>query len=227
MVCHALLDSPTRGPVCGGCWADLLPFSPPLCRRCGDPLASWRAASLQSGLCARCRRLPSAIDAGRAWGGYDGALRAILHAFKYHHCPGLASPLAARLAEVAADLLDGADMAVAVPLHWRRRLSRGFNQAALVARRLGLPVRRPLRRARHTAPQVSLTAAGRRQNVRGAFRLARWPWTRRQVEGRTIVLVDDVSTTGATLEECARLLKAAGARQVRTVTVARALARPR
>lgn len=181
---------------------------------------------MESGVCARCRRTPSAIDAGRAWGPYDGTLGLVLHAFKYDRCPGLAAPLAGRVAEASADLLAGADLAVAVPLHWRRRLSRGFNQSALIAARLGLAVGRPIVRARHTPPQVTLTAAERRRNVRGAFRLARWPWRRRQVRGRVVVLVDDVSTTGATLEACAKVLKEAGAREVRALTVARALAPP-
>jgi ComF family protein len=108
-----------------------------------------------------------------------------------------------------------------VPLHWRRRLQRGFNQSALlagaVARRYGIPVRSALRRTRATPTQAGLTHAGRRSNVAGAFRVAR-PET---VAGRRVLLVDDVMTTGATASACAAALKRAGARYVALLTLAR------
>jgi ComF family protein len=122
-----------------------------------------------------------------------------------------------------ADVLSGADVVTPVPLHPWRRVQRGFNQADDLARRAGLPVLRALVRTRPTATQTGLSAGARRRNVRNAFGLS--PWLRlstRSVAGRVVVLIDDVRTTGATLEECAAVLKRAGAREVRALTVATA-----
>jgi ComF family protein len=134
--------------------------------------------------------------------------------------------------ERGADVLEGADLVVPVPLHWRRRHARGFNQADDLARSLGLPVVHALRRVRATSPQFGLSASRRHRNVRGAFAPRRRGWLRRRrhdarVEKACVVLVDDVSTTGATLQACAEALKAAGAREVRALTAARALSTPR
>jgi ComF family protein len=123
------------------------------------------------------------------------------------------------------EILGDAHCVVPVPLHPWRRMRRGFNQADDLARRLGVPVLRALRRVRATAPQTGLNAAARRRNVRHAFRLSPFlSRVRRQrlVEGRIVVLVDDVRTTGATLEACAAALKDAGAGEVRALTAARA-----
>ena len=175
--------------------------------------------------CARCRRYDTSVDAGIAAGEYEGALRAIMHAFKYEGRRSLAAPLAARMRDAGASLLSDAHCSVPVPLHPWRRIRRGFNQSSDLARALGLPVVHALRRHRATVPQAGLTAAGRQRNVRDAFRpsgvltrRSREAWLR----GRVIVLVDDVRTTGATLEACARVLKAAGAKEVRALTAARA-----
>lgn len=225
-VCGAMLDRPTGGPVCEACWGSVHLVTPPTCDRCGDPLPSWRAASCARGLCPRCRRRPSAVDRGAAAGVYDGALREIIHAFKYGQRRRLGAPLARLMRAAGAPVLDGADCVVPVPLHWRRRLRRGFNQAARLAEGLGLPVVEALVRTRPTASQTELPAALRHRNVRGAFRLARRSLLGRRpvdLQGLTVVLVDDVVTTGATIEACARVLKAAGAREVRALTAARAV----
>jgi ComF family protein len=113
-------------------------------------------------------------------------------------------------------VLSGADFVVPVPLHWRRRWARGFNQAADLAAGLGLPVVHALRRSRNTPSQTDLPAAARHANVRQAFTVRPEP----DVSGSWIVLVDDVRTTGATLEACARALLDAGARRVMTLTAA-------
>ncbi len=221
--CRQVLDAPRRGPVCAACWSAVHPITPPVCERCGDPLPSWRVISQQLALCPRCRRRPSAIDRGRAIGAYDGALRDIIHALKYDGRRSIAIPLARLMTAHGAAILQGADVAVPVPLHRRRLRARGFNQAAELARALGLPVVDALSRNRPTASQTDLPAGQRHRNVRGAFDPGR-RWLMRkapEVRGRTIVLVDDVSTTGATLEACARVLKAAGARDVRALTAAR------
>jgi ComF family protein len=156
---------------------------------------------------------------------YEGALRGIVHAFKYDGRRSLARPLGRLLREAGAGVLGGADAVVPVPLHAWKRLRRGFNQSADLARTLGVPVRTVLRRARATRAQAGLTPGQRRRNVAGAFTLARWPWpaTPPAVADQILVLVDDVMTTGATLDACARVLKRAGAKEVRTLTLARAL----
>ncbi len=128
------------------------------------------------------------------------------------------------------EILDGADAAVPVPLHWMRRWRRGFNQASLLAGQLPIPVWPALSRVRRTNSQVGLTASARRRNVRDAFSLARrrWPWQvrwRDKIDGRIVVLIDDVTTTGATLEACAEVLCDAGAREVRVLTAARVVGR--
>ena len=217
--CEALLDEPSRGPVCSSCWERIVPFTPPLCRHCGDPLPSWRVISLEAGFCPRCRRISSAISCARAIGAYDGPLRAIVHALKYDNRRSLAAPLAGRMRHSCADVLEGADALVPVPLHRARERARGFNQAGEIARHLGAPVRLALKRVRATPSQTALPAARRHANVRHAFRLRR----RAGVRGLCVVLVDDVSTTGATLEACARVLREAGAAEVRAVTAARVL----
>lgn len=170
-------------------------------------------------MCARCRRHPRSVDRGIAAGLYEGSLRAIIHAFKYERRRSLAPALARLMRQQGASLLDGADLLVPVPLHPLRRLMRGFNQADDLAQRLGVPVVAALKRVRRTGPQAALPAAQRHRNVRGVFELA--SRHRTVVRDRIIVLVDDVSTTGATLEACARALKAAGAREVRALTAAR------
>jgi ComF family protein len=221
--CGEPLERPTAGPVCEGCWRRILPLSPPFCLQCGDPLPSWRSISRSESRCPRCRRRHSAISSARALGAYDGALRDIVHALKYGHRRSIAGPLARLMREHAAELLDGVDVAVPVPLHRARRRARGFNQAEELGRHMGVPARRVLRRTRATPSQTDLPAAQRHANVRGAFAMRR----RADVKGLVVLMVDDVSTTGATLEACARTLRSAGAREVRALTAARVVTRPR
>jgi len=168
--------------------------------------------------CARCRRSRRRITRCRAIGEYNGALRAIVHALKYDGRRSLACPLATRMRERGAWVLDGADAVVPVPLHRSRRWERGFNQASDLAKHLGLPVATLLRRVRHTAAQTTLAAARRHANVRGAF-VATPPVA--DFAGRVVVVIDDVSTTGATLEACARALIEGGVGEVRALTAAR------
>jgi ComF family protein len=221
--CGTLLDHPSRGPVCPTCWQSIRPLTPPLCDACGDPLPTWRAISTDCLRCARCRRRPRFVDRARAIGPYDGTLRAIVHALKYDGRRSLARPLAALIRVRAADLFDDAVAVVPVPLHRSRRRRRGFNQAADLARHLDLPIVHALVRVRATATQTGLPAAQRHRNVRRAFAVT---GAVRSLVGTTIVLVDDVSTTGATLEACARTLKDAGVADVRAVTAARVVAEP-
>jgi ComF family protein len=216
--CDESLEHPTHGPVCERCWRSILPLTPPLCDRCGDPLPTWREVSLPLARCPRCRRTNRFVDRARAIGAYDGALRAVIHALKYEGRRSLARPLGALMQARGADMLEGADCAIPVPLHPSRRRERGFNQAADLARHIGLPARAVLRRVRATPTQTSLPAARRHRNMRNAFAVTRGV---RALIGSVVVLIDDVSTTGATLEACARVLKEAGVREVRALTAAR------
>jgi ComF family protein len=216
--CDAPLEHPTQGPVCARCWTSILPLTPPLCDRCGDPLPTWRAVSVPLERCPRCRRTPRVVDRGRAIGAYEGALRAVIHALKYEGRRSLARPLGALMRQRGGDLLEGAACVIPVPLHPSRRRHRGFNQAADLARHVGMPVVPALRRVRATPSQTGLPAAQRHRNVRDGFAVTR---AAAPLAGATVVLIDDVSTTGATLEACARALKEHGVAEVRALTAAR------
>jgi ComF family protein len=193
-----------------------------VCETCGDPLPSWRVISLEHQRCPRCRRGALHVTRARAIGEYAGPLRAIVHALKYDGRRSVAKQLARRLVVHGADVLDGAEAVVPVPLHRSRKRARGFNQAAEIARHLPLPVQHALKRVRATRSQTDLPAAKRHANVRDAFAVRR----RADVKGQVVVLVDDVSTTGATLDSCARALLDAGAKEVRALTAARVVSRP-
>jgi ComF family protein len=220
--CHAVLDAPTRSPACDACWRTLRAFTPPLCDRCGEPVA---------GVGGRHGCAASVLTCCRAIGWYEDVLRDLIHAVKYDERRTLATALAPLLIRTAGELIGPGVLLVPVPLHPWRHWSRGFNQADDIARALGrhaqgVSVVHALRRARHTRPQSDLDAEARRRNVRGAFALAgstRWSRRRRadRLADRPVVLVDDVMTTGATLEACAQVLLQAGAREVSAVTLAR------
>ncbi len=229
-VCRAALEDDRRDPLCGACWAALPRIAPPWCRRCGGPTPALPSAArppdrLDAGpLCAACRRRAPAFAYARAAVRYEDTAREALHAFKFGGHRALAGPLADLVVSaLAAGWPAGApDLLVPVPLHPRRKRTRGFNQAHLIARRLGrawgCPVRPDvLARVTETEPQTALDSAARLANVRGAFRLRR----PEAVAGRHVLLVDDILTTGATASACARALEAGGPRIVGLVAVAR------
>jgi ComF family protein len=215
--CGRLLTHPGRGPLCEPCWQGLPRHRAGVCR-CGLPLPPGLS------LCGRCRRGRQPFSAGASLGPYEGSLRVVLHSLKYSGRRRAAKRLALALLEDAAvdGLVRGSDVLVPVPLYPRRLRERGFNQSALLAGELGRRCGRPacadaLVRRRDTRPQAGLTAAARRKNVRDAFAVRR----RASVAGRVVTLVDDVVTTGATAMACARVLTAAGAKEVRLLSVAR------
>jgi ComF family protein len=161
------------------------------------------------------------VSRARAVGEYDGTLREIVHALKYSGRRSVAKPLAELMRDRGREQLQRVDCIVPVPLHWRREYRRGFNQAREIARHLGPPVVEALVRRRATRPQVELAAGRRRANVAGAFAPRRHWFRGPQIRGRTVLLVDDVSTTGATLEACAQVLRDSGAADVYALTAAR------
>jgi ComF family protein len=215
------------GALCAGCWSAIDFLSPPLCERCGFPF-EFELEAGAAALCVACRTAPPVFDRARAVMAYDAGSRAMLLAFKHADRTDLAPAFGRWLARAGGDLLAEADVVAPVPLHWTRLFARRYNQAALLAQAAARQAGRPfhpeiLVRRRRTAPQ-SAGRAARARNVAGAFLVP--PGRRPQVEGRRILLVDDVRTTGATLEACARALKAAGASGVDVLTLA-LVVRPR
>ncbi len=201
---------------CPACRASVSFVLPPVCPLCGRPQNS-------PGLCKGCSERPLHIDGIRSVAVFDGALRRAIHGLKYNYAHSLAAPLGGMLVAFWHTSPLPAEVIVPVPLHPRRRRERGYNQAALLALRLGEGVGLPvltdaLRRVRNTRSQTRLNARQRRQNVAGAFACAG-----EGVRGQRVLLVDDVCTTGATLEACSIALKEGGARSVWALTLARAL----
>ena len=219
-VCGDAVAASVPGRVCAACLAafeDLSFEGAATCERCARPFPG-----------VRCRRCPSrglGFASAAAFGPFEGRVRDAVHAIKFHDDAGLGLALGRLVARAAERLreIDRVDVVVPVPLHVSRLLSRGFNQAALlareVARRRGCPlVLDALERVRAASAQSGSSRSRRRANVAGAFRASR-----RGVAGKTVLLVDDVLTTGATLAACARALDAAGARRVHVAALARAL----
>jgi ComF family protein len=189
----------------------------PFCARCGDEIRN-----PTSDLCPRCQTVPLQIERIRSAVFYEGVLRRAVHKFKYEGITALAAPLGGLMTESWSRHALPTDVVVPVPLHEDRLRERGFNQAALLARELsqeaGLPVdEETLVRHRSTASQVGLDAEERVTNVRGAFRC-----TSKALERRRVLLVDDLCTTGSTLEACAVALREGGASSVQGLTLARA-----
>ncbi|HIJ38785.1 MAG TPA: ComF family protein [Rhodospirillaceae bacterium] len=215
--CRAIVDRP--GGLCAACWKNITFLAAPYCQCCGHPFSfdpgpgAW---------CGACVRQPPAFGRARSVLRYDAASKPMLLRFKHADQTGSAPAFARWMHRAGAALLSETDLLVPVPLHWRRLFGRRYNQAALLANHLArfsgvscCPD--ALVRVKNTPSQGALGAQQRRRNVQAAFRL-RAPHL---VGDLRVLLIDDVLTTGATVEECARVLRQGGAKAVDVLTLAR------
>lgn len=208
--------------LCGACQTKAPRINPPFCTKCSEPFPG---SITEVFACANCAHRTLHFDAAVSAFRSRGVVRKILHEFKYNRQEHLKHPIADWLAETLADpRLQGRrfDVIVPVPLHPARKRERGFNQAELAAELLsvrgGVPMHDVLQRIRYTTTQTAFDRAERMENLHNAFRLRR----NADVRGSRVLLIDDILTTGSTLSECARVLKASGALSVHAATAARA-----
>src|SRR5581483_4864457 len=227
-LCGAPLIDISRLPVCKTCLLEIAPISMTTCEICGEGLSGPDSAS-RTKICPTCQSARPHFVQATAYGAYDGKLRELIHLLKYEQVEPAAATLGQMLAEAIKklDLTSEPVLVIPVPLHGSKRRQRRFNQAELIARsalkKSSLPSPQLatdlLERTRATVSQIGLTRPQRADNIRGAFRIKHLS----RVEGRQVLLVDDVLTTGTTANECARLLCKAGAERVSVATVARTL----
>ena len=209
-----------HGAVCAGCWSNINFIRAPLCDRlglpmpydAGDPMIS--AAAIAS---------PPHYDRARAVAHFSGVMREMILTFKYGDTHNARALFGRWLSSAGAELIAGCDVIAPVPMHPRRLLARRFNQSAILARELARTNESPyepqlLSRVRHTQSQVGLTNNQRQRNLAGAFAVSLRQ--KQRIEGRNVLLVDDVITTGTTLNACARMLKRAGAARVDALALA-------
>jgi ComF family protein len=221
--CGEIVSEPAA--LCSKCWSGVGFLGPPHCTRCAHPFPPDSDAG-QDALCAACLEHPPRYRRARAVLAYDPASRRLVLPFKHGDRTDMAEAYAAWMMRAGAELLADADLVAPVPLHWRRLLSRRYNQANLLARGVAKRAGKPLApdllaRVRWTDSQGGLRAKERRNNVRKAFAVRpRWAT---QLQGKSVVLIDDVLTTGATVEACTLALRRAGASHVDVLTLARVI----
>lgn len=221
--CNEIVTTP--GTLCAACWPTFSFIASPYCARCGTPFAEDLGTGAE---CGSCLKRPPRFRRARAALVYDERSRRLVLPFKHGDRTDLARACGTWMAHAGSELLAEADLIVPVPLHWRRLLTRRYNQALLLARIAAnlagrhSPARLApdlLLRRRWTGTQAGLAARERRSNVQKAFEVRpRW---RSELQGKTVLLVDDVLTTGATVEACVRALRKAGAAEVDVLTLAR------
>lgn len=210
--------------LCATCWSKLSMIEPPYCARLGIPFTYDPGPGLLS---MEAIANPPAYDRARAAVRYDDVARALVHAYKYGDRLDLARLMGGWMARAGRELLTDADGLVPVPLHWRRLWARRFNQSAALAAEISAIGKVPvvhgaLKRVRATVQQVGLSKAERADNVQGAFRVP--ADLKAEVTGRRLILIDDVLTSGATADTCARVLLRAGAAHVDVLVFARVVA---
>ncbi len=219
LACGETVEEPEA--LCGRCWGGIAFFTPPWCAGCGLPFPHPMG---EDAVCADCARERRAWDRARAVLRYDKNSRRLILGLKHADNTPVARAFGQWMQRAGGEVLTGADLVVPVPLHWTRLAQRRYNQAALLAhaiRAAGGPPVAPdwLIRRRRTPSQGHMGPGARQRNVRGAFAMR----PGRDIAGKRIVVIDDVMTTGATVDECARVLKRAGAEFVGVLTLARAL----
>lgn len=211
--------------LCRACQDKIELIVPPLCLQCGLPLEGSVGPLRSRAICVRCQGRTTELDGLLAYAFHTDLLRQIIHEFKYRDLQSLARPLGQMMAQgwrVLAPSEWEVDVIVPVPLHPTRQRQRGYNQAALLARELGLHIQRPvvediLVRSRPTVPQVELSFQERMANIQGAFQC-----TDTALAGQRVLLVDDVCTTGATLEAAGAALRRGKVASIWAYTLARA-----
>jgi len=215
-------DRDTDG-ICSACLSQIVYISPPICNRCGFPFLPQGGSNH---FCQECLVSPPFFGIARSLSKYEGEFKEAITRFKYKEKVTLGEKLGQLMAEVTyPDLsMDAYDLLIPVPLHPKRLRERGFNQAVLLAQQVSRRHRIPvdlfsLRRHRITESQVNLGLSERRRNVRGAFTFN----IVKKLKDKSVLLIDDVYTSGATVNECARVLRKAGAVQVDVLTLARAV----
>jgi ComF family protein len=220
-LCPACREPVGDNGLCAACWAKLTLIAPPYCERLGIPFAYDPGPGVLS---MEAITDPPAYQRARAAVRYDEIARTLVHALKYGDRLDLAPTMGRWMARAGRELLQDADALVPVPLHWRRLWARRFNQSSLLAKAIAQEcsvavTETALKRVKATAQQVGLSQSERAQNVQGAFRVPQEG--RAEVKGRRLVLVDDVLTSCATSDACARALLRAGARNVDVIVFAR------
>lgn len=220
-LCVACREPVAGVGVCADCWTKLSFIERPYCPRLGTPFVYDPGSEMLS---MEAIANPPAYQRARAAVRYDDVAKVLVHALKYQDRTDLAPVMGRWMARAGSGLLDGADLLIPVPLHWRRGWSRRFNQsgmlARVIARHSGVPVAPDtLRRIRPTRQQVGLSRNDRARNVQGAFKVT--AERAGHVQGRRVILIDDVLTSGATVDACARVLLRAKAAQVDVLVFAR------
>ena len=220
LVCEAPLHPSKPYPLCEKHSAEIVPARPPFCSKCGRSIFG---ETVEQPLCYQCRSSEVFYDEGCSACGFVEPLRRLVHFYKYGRRRCLRAYLGSLVLASVKDRLGPRhyNAVVPVPLHWARFIWRSFNQATELAeplaKHLGIPIMKMnLRRARHTRPQVRLLPDQREANIEGAFKVV----SPAKVKGRRLLLLDDIITTGSTMNECARVLKEAGAAHVTIVTLA-------
>jgi ComF family protein len=226
-LCVACREPVDGEGVCAACWAKLSFIEPPYCPRLGIPFVYDPGPDMLS---MEAIASPPAYQRARAAVRYDEVARTLVHALKYQDRTDLAPAMGRWMARAGRELLDGADMIIPVPLHWRRAWHRRYNQSGALARSIerqsGVALRGDvLQRVRATEQQVGLSRPQRASNVQGAFKVS--PDRQSEIAGRRLVLIDDVLTSGATTDACARALLRAKAAQVDVLVFARVVDTPK
>jgi ComF family protein len=212
-VCQKPSYDHKTAPICTECWQSIQPYNGQKCRKCGKPLFSDIST-----VCGECIKDEPAFRSARSFGLYDGTLRKAINLFKYHNIKRLSKPLSEIILRIRIPRVDAV---LPVPLYKKRLRQREFNQSALfakyIAKNLGITLLLDcLVKIKDTMPQVGLSSKDRLKNIRKAFGIK----DKKLIEGKKVLLIDDVITTGATVRECSRALKKAGAKEIYVITLA-------